>query len=757
MANYNKNSVKLLQKIEKHDNNTYFYTEFNGEYNIGDILYISTKNNSGGVQNIIDSLYTQKGYKLLSKKGNRLELEISYNHLEDNGITSMPPYNSSDTNEAYIGRVYINNATIKRGNINNTILHDVIIEPSTKGDVNLIQSILVSIKEKNSERKIKNIDFNNKYSDGIQILKSEYNINSPNDNIESYYTDNNNNFGVSYINLSDNIIELENCNINSGIFRDCILNGDNNTITNGYLEECDVDGYIIDNGYFNNCILNLNNTWNFGYWINSGETGSEFQVIDWNDGVWINGYFPPVSTWYNGTFMNGKFEGNEWNNGEFQSGVFTSSVWNNGVFNSGLFEKSEWHNGEFYDGQIVDSIWVDGIFHDGIMYSSDDNQKVIWSGGTVNDGSFLYVDWKDGIVNYCDFFQCDWTTGVFNNGQMLECNWEDGKFYDGIIQGKTETLPINTNRISFAETQTTYEHNAINTPYTFYCNENGIGEILIDGNGIEVTANSTSFTWDYNGNDTKIFYFNNLQNVNTIFRTYNGIRYVITIESVDFVDSILDVDVNFTITALDGNVTHYNTWEKGIFFNGTMLDMDWNKGIVYNGIFYNIDWVSGIWYNGTAVNSKFINVDWYNGIFNSTNTKYQVIDNGTSNPADDFDIINGYGIIIGGTWYNGVFNNGVFGLDTEPNIDAIWEKGNFYNGIYNGDSWRGGLFYNGIVSIRKFIPERYKVNKSYKAYNTDKLKNNKHKLTRNLKSNFRRKVSKYITPRTKPSTSTLGR
>lgn len=746
MGNYTKNSVKLLQKIDNKNNTTVFYTEFDGNYEIGDMLYICAVSNSGGIQTLIDSFYNKKGYKLLSKKGNKITLDLPYSILTDNGTTMLP------ANVCYIGRVYINNSHFTRGNINNTILSEVTIKPSTIGDVNLIQSVLVSIKETNSERRIENMDFNNKYSDDERILKSEYTSNTG--EISSHYTYNNNGFGVSFINLSTESIILDNCNVNSGTYNNCILDGNNNNniISNGYLVDCDINKYTINNGYFNNCVLSLLNTWNYGFWLDSSNNTTNFQVIDWLDGVWVNGDFPSVSTWHNGTFMNGNFYGVEWLDGEFQSGIFSDTVWQGGIFNSGLFEFSTWNGGDFYNGQMLDSTWNGGVFHNGTMYSSDTNSE--WNGGLVKDGTFLYVDWKDGEVENGNFYKCNWENGIFNNGQLLECNWENGKFYDGIIQGGQAQLPTQGDTVyAVTDDELTYSKDAVNIPYNFVCYDyDDFFTLNINGVNIIITSAYDALIWD-DGNGEYVF---DVQNGNaddkqtydkqTTIRSYGNEIFNISI--------VTSAPFNYNLEIKSNNNTLMNTWANGAFYNGTMLDMNWSKGIVYNGIFYNTEWSSGIWYNGTAVDSKFNKVDWYNGIFNSSVTTYNTTENGTSNPYEN---IQGNGIIRGGIWYNGVFNNGVFGDDSND-IDSIWIKGNFYNGIYNGDEWRGGLFYKDVISLKKFIPERYKVNKNYKAYNVDRLVKSKWEIKKKVKSAFRRKVSKYITPRNVPiaPVSSLG-
>ena len=56
----------------------------------------------------------------------------------------MPPYGNSDNNEAYIGRVYINNATISKDTNTTNISNDI----SNKDNIALCQEKIAGLLEK---------------------------------------------------------------------------------------------------------------------------------------------------------------------------------------------------------------------------------------------------------------------------------------------------------------------------------------------------------------------------------------------------------------------------------------------------------------------------------------------------------------------------------------------------------------------------------------------------------------------------------
>lgn len=578
--NYDKNSVKLLEKLDNKDNTTVFYTEFDGRFEVGDILYISVTNNNNGLLSAIDSLANKKGYKLLHKKGNMITLDIPYSYLDSLGITNLP----TTTNSCYIGRIYINNTLIKRGNVNNTIMKNTTLEPSEKGDIDIIQASIVSIKEVGGQKIINDIDFTNKYSDDEQILKMIYDVDS--DKLRSYYTDNNRGFGISSINITSEYIILSNCNISAGVFKFCELRGIDNIIDNGYFDECDIDGYIINNGYFNDNVLNVNNIWNYGSWYNSNTSliNYNFHISEWNDGIWVDGVFPNTAKWHNGVFRNGTFMGDGWDDGEFQNGLFTETLWRDGIFGGGIIERSLWLDGNFYGGKMYDCEWGNGTFHDGEMSATEENTKMIWHNGLLKNGQLNNIDWENGTVDNGSFNTCLWRDGIFNDGELYDTNWLDGKFYNGLIRGVssgTRNLWMNgvfyNGKMVFMQWETGVVHNG----YIY-------GVLWKNG------------FW-YNGTAVNSIFIN-VQWYNGIFdSSENKYKYIPSSGGNDA----------YEIIQCNG-VIQGGVWYDGVFNNGqfgendTSIETIWKGGNFYNGIYNGDKWENGLFYNGKQSTFKYI-------------------------------------------------------------------------------------------------------------------------------------------------------
>jgi hypothetical protein len=189
MSNFNKSSVKLLPIIENTNNNVTFYTEFDGEFEVGDKLYIAVNNTGITEYTLLDSMvntgFTDSsiGYELLEKDGNRIVLDIKYDTFILNSLTPET---------CFIGRVYITNSDIARGIINGCLIKDTSTQPLSKANIEWKQGILFD-----TLGSIKNIDFNSKSDDTKLILKSIINTKGE---VESFYTYNNYGIGLSIIN-----------------------------------------------------------------------------------------------------------------------------------------------------------------------------------------------------------------------------------------------------------------------------------------------------------------------------------------------------------------------------------------------------------------------------------------------------------------------------------------------------------------------------------------------------------------------------
>jgi hypothetical protein len=434
---HTKNSVKLLKTIGQFENKLVVYTEFDGRYEVGDKLYIMVLD-SGSTEYVLDSFqyssstYSTIGYELLQKDGNKLTIDRDISGLPI-GLTSLTEGN------CYIGRTYIKSGSVSNGVIYGTLLYDVVLEPKNNLSLTWYQGILVK-----SSENVTNINFNTN-STGQLILKSEVNTDG---SINSYYTVNNYNNGLSIVNLSDTTLLLYKCNVLSGVFNNCNLDGNQNTVDNGILNDCYIGRtYVVNGGEFVNCVLHSLVTWNYGKWRSDwdGIGTVPFGPSTWKDGVWINGIFPYPRSWHNGRFLKGIFKGKIWNNGSFglnnsiseevyADTVFSGSSWKDGSFNGGVMISSGWDNGFFYNGLMKNTQWNDGNFNGGVISGTTlTNSK--WYGGVFNGGSMYKTTWYGGTCNGGSIYDSEWRNGVFNNGSMKDTNWLNGTFYNGKMEG----------------------------------------------------------------------------------------------------------------------------------------------------------------------------------------------------------------------------------------------------------------------------------------------------------------------------------
>jgi hypothetical protein len=450
---YTKSSVKLLSVIDNFENHAVFYSEFDGNFKVGDKLYIMVVDSGSTEYSLLDSFQTKSttyesiGYELLGKEGNKLILDIDYSGLTIS-LTSLISEN------CYIGRVYLRNGTIYNGSINGSLLYNISLVPNSVLSLLWYQGIIATT----PLNSIQNIDFNSN-TKGQLILKSEV---LPDNSINSFYTIDNYNNGLSIINLvSPTIphqqfgIQLKNCNINAGVYNWCefILNsvyGYNNSLTNGIFNNCYIGSrYIISGATLNDCELENNYViWADGIWNSTWSLtndwsigGNPFHTLIWSGGTWKNGIFPISSTWFGGRFMKGVFDG-DWSTGTFgtidstsNDTIFTSSaIWRNGSFNGGIMSGSSWITGIFNNGVISGSTWNDGVFNNGTF-----TYCLHWYDGVFNDGTFSNSVWNNGSFNSGTFTDSIWLDGDFNDGNMINSTWSDGFFYDGKMENSAWT------------------------------------------------------------------------------------------------------------------------------------------------------------------------------------------------------------------------------------------------------------------------------------------------------------------------------
>jgi len=566
MNNFNKSSVKLLPIIENTDNRVTFYTEFDGDFEVGDKLYIAVNNTGITEYLILDSLVNTGctdstiGYELLQKDGNRIVLNIIYDTfiLKNSGLTPET---------CFIGRVYVTNSEINRGIINGCLIKDTSTQPLSKSNIEWKQGILFD-----TIGAINNIDFNSKSDDSKLILKTIINSNGE---VESFYTYNNYGIGLSIINLSDNIFQLNECNISAGVFNNCNIEGNSNEITGGELYNCFVGesyivngGRLVDSEFESSNVVWLNGKWSSSY---TGDTANNpFKPLTWENGTWEDGIFPPASTWLNGRFRDGVFAGLSWNNGEFEDGALSGTTWSDGIFNDGIIYNSIWENGIFNNGVIIDTRWNNGTFNNGAIYST--GTPALWDNGIFNNGIITNMSWLDGVFNDGTISGCTWTTGDFYNGKLAGNSewiygnwyngefensiWRDGKFYNGIMKN------------SFWEDGSVYYG------------------VFID---------MSPYLNDVRGWKEGIWYNGTMNNVEVV--------------KIEFHDGI----VNDSTIGYNSSLSIVN-WYNGSFNSGTFGynfgagNYIWHDGKFYYGTFSGDEWVNGTFYTGditTYINPKF--------------------------------------------------------------------------------------------------------------------------------------------------------
>jgi len=561
MSDFNKSSVKLLPIIENTDNKVTFYTEFDGEFEVGDKLYIAVNNTGITEYTLLDSLVNTGstdaniGYELLKKEGNRIVLDIKY----DTFITSL---NSLTPETCFIGRVYITNSTINRGIINGCLIKDTSTQPLSKANIEWKQGILFD-----TLGSITNIDFNSKSENTKLILKTIINSKGQ---VESFYTYNNYGVGLTIINLSDNIFQLGECNITAGVFNNCVIKGNNNIISGGELYNCYIgDSYIINGGKLINCEFESSNaTWNAGSWGSeyTGTTNNPFKPLTWNNGTWEYGIFPSDSTWVNGRFKNGIFNGLSWNDGEFLDGEISGTTWNNGIFNNGIIYNSYWDNGIFNGGVMYDTTWNNGIFNNGAIYST--STKYNWNNGTFNSGIITNMNWLNGTFNDGTVSGCTWSTGDFYDGKFTGGSiWTDGKWYNGEFE---DSKWYNGDFYNGIMKNSWWQYGSV-----YYGVFIDMSSFIMNGRG-----------W-----------------LDGIW--YNGTMNNVSVANIDWYNGIAN-ESQF------GNTSSVSIiWRNGSFNSGTFGgwgNSEWQDGKFYYGTFSGDDWKNGTFYTGavtTYINPKF--------------------------------------------------------------------------------------------------------------------------------------------------------
>jgi len=153
-----------------------------------------------------------------------------------------------------------------------------------------------------------------------------------------------------------------------------------------------------------------------------------------------------------------------------------------------------------------------------------------------------------------------------------------------------------------------------------------------------------------------------------------------------------------------GNTFELNTWEDGIFLNGT-FGIAGNNSIWQDGVFLNGNWRGLIWVNGDFSGGNFqgtgytdistgqnIGTQWFDGKFRGglmKNTSFNTIfwKNGTVYGGELHNVVFNKGDIYDGIFYNVTLKNtNIYGGNFEISRDSVAVFNRFANSkIYDGD------------------------------------------------------------------------
>jgi hypothetical protein len=267
---------------------------------------------------------------------------------------------------------------------------------------------------------------------------------------------------------------------------------------NGIVENAQIGGDGIVywyNGKFNNGVFTSDGTdySKESIWFNGDFNGGNFtNLARWKDGNFNKGKFTSYYGWTNsgstyssdysweygqfngGQFGNGEYATNStWFNGEFNDGIFQGRVWNDGIFQNGRFNGGASYSAISQEESFVDSFtnsyyglwrngWVTNIKHKALLnremqsvnlrINQEESQKsvtindVLWvngifdhPNGEMNNSSWLSGKFKNGTFKNSTFnpyVRRDWWASSFGtyssfNLSLLDCVWEGGDFEGG--------------------------------------------------------------------------------------------------------------------------------------------------------------------------------------------------------------------------------------------------------------------------------------------------------------------------------------
>ena len=689
-----KNAVKLLSKIDSIDNYVILYTEFDGFFDIGDRLYIMAIDTSSDEYQYLDSINNynstsdKMGFVVLDKIRNSIKINRKYNEFTKN-INSI-------NSDCYISTVYIKNSSIKTGYINASLLNNVMLDTTENNKLRIIQCVLAKL----NGSVINNTILEKKYNKKDLILKTEIIDNK----VESYYTYNNYDNGLTIINLSDNRLDINGTDIYDGIINNCDIYTDtsisnlpnpNNLLGHWSLDE--LDGKIISGNLNKNIVLNSGNILVDGISNNgifrslpldeSGigvlnginlENSNTFSISIWFKLERYNGY--DISLYTTSVLC--------FRNNDYKFGIYIDSPGDSPILNFGITDNNELLNIEF---GIEYGKWYHCVF--------------------VNDSGLIkqYInnELKSELNNTINY------SGIFDMLIGYSMNIPREKF-SSPFRGIIDEIRVYDKVLTDDEIKSLYDNPGGDFSLKKYIHSGLLNNCNID-NGYIVkggTFNNCTVSdltkWEYG---KWVNSYNEIENNPFKSNVWeDGIW-----EGGRFPD-ILWKNGRFISGTFNG------IWDDGVFINGTFKDSNWNNGIFNNGLFENSNWSGGTFNNGTFENSNwsggtfnngtFENSDWYGGTFHGgqfENSKWYdgTFNNGTFKESDWSGGTFNNGTFEKSDWYNGTFHGGQFINNSKwydgkfyhgSIFSSDWYGGEMHYGTSNGINWYNGIWYDGIVN-----------------------------------------------------------
>ena len=380
------------------------------------------------------------------------------------------------------------------------------------------------------------------------------------------------------------------------------------------------DGVVVNSMIYSedtslNKNIPMNITWENGI-FQSGLYGcSATSSNTWKNGIFNSGDFVDKTKWENGIFNGGNFlstygltssEYNtyvvssdlnkinySWENGIFNGGFFgsadglTNSTWFDGEFRGGIFQGRKWNKGVFVYGDFNGSATQSSVsMVDNFMTSYTSDYYGLWVSGYVTENKDRYVIdkkvesnlkrnkevilkdlsaninnslWIDGIVshNSSNLNNVVWLSGGFEKGIMNQSSFNPYVDRPGSNSNKSFQKDVNGDRIC-------YWNNGKFIDSNFYYSEWDNGEFI----------SGTAYGMIYHNGVTDYMNAYNVYWENGIWRNGNwyGSHFILN----HGVDSGFDAEIISRINEYTG-VTESHVWNifegGGYFDNGTDIEL----------------------------------------------------------------------------------------------------------------------------------------------------------------------------------------